>query len=609
MMAKKAKPTKTDAEEWLEKIERAKKARQKWREQFRIRLCYQYFEGTQRPSNIPESEWITINMIYSMLQADLPVLYSTDPYFYVSLKKSYTPNPMDIPLFEQRGKVRQAMLNYLKGEIGLKKKARLSIFDAYFQYGIAKVHLYAELMENPDYGKPIIDEDTEIAMLGDDGNAIMQPEYVPTNKTYCLTRIHPDDFLVDEDAGPIGDDTSWRAHRIKRPLDEVKEDKKYEKKGRDTVQATETKDESDKEREQRKTGGLLTPDNSKTPDIVTLWEVWDRKNKKWLTVSEGCKEFLIEPEDFPPGIEDDPFVDIRFTLRDDSWYPLPPISQLLDSQREYCMNRSKRQTHRKRFNRKYSMYDAAYNNPEEAASKLENGDDGTVILQQQPGQSVFPIQDAPLDQSEMIELGYLRQDFADLSGAGPNQRGSTQGVGSATESGILEKRAQIREGDKRGLVKDFLVEIARKLDQLIQANITQDQAVKVTGPQGEFWELIRQTDYEEIAGEYEYNLDVGSQLSQMPEVARAQYIQWIGALQSFPQLLLSKSLLKKSAEMFEINDELLVDELFQIGQKMMSGQIPSPGNSGSAPGSGSSSPMAGVGGTAMGINNFRGGPQ
>lgn len=607
MSKSKTKPVKTDAEEWLERIARAKKAKEEWRKKFRVDLAYQYFEGIQRPANVPEQEWITINMIYSMLQAELPTLYSTDPYFYISLKKSYTPNPMDIPLFEQRAKVRQAMLNYLKGELNLKKKARLSIFDAYFQYGVFKVHLYADLLENPAYGNPFADDETNIVMLGEDGMPIMQPEYLPANQTYCLSRLHPDDFLVDEEAGPLGDDIAWKAHRVKRPVDDVKEDKKYQKKGRDSVQATEIKDESDKEREQRKTGGLLTSDSDKKPDIVTIWEVWDRKNKKWLTVAEGSKEFLIEPEEFPPGIEDDPFCDIRFTLRDDSWYPLPPISQLLDSQREYCQNRSKRMVHRKRFNRKYSMYDAAYNDPMEAASKLENGEDGTVILQQQPGQSVFPIQDAPLDQSEIIELSHLRQDFADLSGAGPNQRGSTQGVDSATESGILEKRSLIREGDRRGLVKDFVVDIARKLDQLIQANITQDQAIKVTGPQGEFWEFVRQQDYEPIAGEYEYNIDVGSQLSQLPEIARAQFIQWIGALQSFPQVLLSKSLLKKSAEMFEIHDELLIEELFQIGQQMMSGQIPAPGNSGSAPGSASGSPLAGIGGMAMGMNNIRGG--
>lgn len=599
---------KTDADQWLQKISRAKEVKKKWREDFRIALGYEYWEGRQRPQNVPADEWITINMIYSNLMAELPSLYSNDPYFYVKVKKSYTPNPMDIAAMETKAEIRQSMLNYLKGELDLKAKARMAIMDAFFQFGIAKVHYTAEMVKNPDFGGPVLDDDTGIPVIdGETGFPIPEPEYLPANEAYHVTRLHPDDFLVDDDAGPLDEDVGWKAQRIKRPLEEVKADKTYSKAGRDAVQATEIKDQDQKEREQRKKGnGIATTEKTGIePDIAVLWEIYDIKNKQWLVCAEGSHEFLIEPEPTPDGIERDPFVDLRFTLRDDSWYPLPPVSQWLDSQRELCTLRSKYMVHRNRFNRKYTMYAPAFDDSMEAASKLEIGGDGTVILQNQPIQTIYPVQDAPLDQNHVIEMQAIRQDFMDLA-VGPNQRGATAGVDSATEAGILEKRTQIREGDKQGLVSDFLQNIARKLDQVVQANITQDQAVKVAGPMGEEWKAIRATDYDQIAGEYDYSIDVGQTTPQLPEIERAQWMAFLQLIANAPQLALSPNLLKRMAELHHISDQRMLDELGKIAQMMMQQQA-APAQTGSLPNVTESKPLSAQMGAAVGMNNIGGG--
>jgi hypothetical protein len=611
MAKKKTSMTATDAEKWLDKIDRAKKVRDDWRNLFRVSLAYSYWEGRQRPPHIPDSEWITINLIYSALMAELPTLYSTDPFFYVKLKKSYSINPVDIALFEAKAKIRQSMLNYLKGELNLKSKARLSIFDSYFQYGVCKVHYAADLMENPEAGQPIMSDESNLPLI-DNEQAILQPDYLPANEAYCITRLHPDDFLVDEDAGPLDDDVNWKAQRIKRPLDEARKDDRYQKSARKALQATELKADAQKEREQRKKGGLATQgEDGNQPDTVVTWEVYDLKNKQWLTVAEGCKEFLIEPSPLPDGVERDPFVDLRLVLRDDSWYPIPPISQWIDAQKEFCELRSKMLTHRKRFNRKYTIYASAFDDPAVAMAKLESGEDGTVIEQTQPMQTVYPIADAPLDQQHNMEVSYLKQDFMDLVGAGSNQRGSSAGIDSATEAGIIEKRTQLREGDKIGLVMDFLTGIGRKLDQVVQANITEDQAIKVHGPGSqEAWMHIRSGDYEAISGEYEYSIATGSTTPQLPEIERAQWLAFLGLIAQNPQLALSKALLKKTAEMHHISpDDPMIEEVYQISAKMMSGQMPMPGQQGSMPNVSVMNPVAMTGGAAAGINNFRGGAQ
>jgi hypothetical protein len=299
-------------------------------------------------------------------------------------------------------------------------------------------------------------------------------------------------------------------------------------------------------------------------------------------------------------------VDLRFTSRDDSWYPIPPATQWLDSQREYCEVRSKILKHRKRFNRKYEMYAGAYDDAENAMAKLENGDDGTVLLKSQPMQSVFPIQDAMLDMQVHTELAYLKNDFGDLA-VGANQRGSSQGVDSATEAGILEKRAVVREGDRVALVQDFVVDIGRKLDQCVQGHITRDQAVKVAGPQGEAWITIKQEDYGNIEGEYEYSVNVGATTPQLPEIERAQLMSFMSTWVQAPQLFAAApTLTKHILESHHIYNEVIIDEIKQIGEMIMQGKLPMPGAQGSAPNTAGTG-AAVTGGTAMGVNNIRGG--
>lgn len=48
---------------------------------------------------------------------------------------------MMIAYYEQIALVRQSMLNYLKGELNLKEKMRLAIFDAMFQFGTIKKYI------------------------------------------------------------------------------------------------------------------------------------------------------------------------------------------------------------------------------------------------------------------------------------------------------------------------------------------------------------------------------------------------------------------------------------------------------------------------------------
>lgn len=581
-----ARPKKEDLQKtWEEKIARAKKKKEEWCELMRVDLARQYFKGKQNPG-YPESEWITINKIYSHLMSQLPSLYSVDPYFYVKTKKTFNPDPALVAEYDTRAKIRQAALNYYKGELKLKDKARLCIQDAHFAFGVGKVHYYADEIDNPDAGKPSLSEDGK-ELKDENGEPIYEPDSVPINQRYCISRVHFDDFLWDEDAGTLPDKWCWVAERIRLTKDEA--EKKFSKA---TLKRLKAKGD------EKKTGTPLSlEEKAKDKEIYILWEIYDLKNKQWLTICEDANDVFKEPDSLPPGVEDHPYAFLRFTLIDDSPYPIPPVSQAIDPQKEFCMSRSQVLTHRKRFNRKYEVVESKLTDPDTEIPKLENGDDGTCIRVQQNG-AVTPIADAPLDQQRYLEIQALSNDLSEIFGSGGEARGIAESD-SATQADIIDRRMEVKEGDKLGVVSEFLTDIAKKLDQLIQAHIEKDEAVRIVGPEGEFWQIVREADYQKIEGEFEYSIDVGATAPRLPHIERAQWTAFMSQVViPMPHILTAPRFMKKMAAMYGIEDQAMLEELRQIGLQIMSGAMPMPGASGSAPGE--QNPVAAVLGTAMG---------
>ena len=593
---------------WQSRIDRALKKRDEWAKHFRVQMARDYFEGKQNPG-WPEDDWITINKIYSHMQAQLPSLYSIDPYFYVRLKRSYDPQPEAIAEFEKRGDIRQGYLNYLKGELELKPKARLGIQDSHFAFGVLKTHYSASQRDNPDAGKPILD-DQENPLLSESGDPLLEPETIPVDEKYHWTRVHFDDFLWDEDAGPLEDDWHWVAQRIRMSPEKAKKDPRFNKAALKSAPAKREGEGAEKAGFFRSmfSRPMAGKDEEAGNPMLVAWEIYDLDNKQWLTIMEDADEPVISPGPLPPGMDCHPYSILRFTLRDESPYPMPPLAPALDPQREYNLSRSRLLRHRKRFDRKYEALIGAID--EEEIEKLEAGGDGTVVWVNQRG-AVEPIKDAPLDQQGLQELGLLNNDIVEVLGTSDESRGLA-GADSATQASLIDKRLEVREGDRLAIVVEWITDAARKMDMLVQAHITRDEAIKVVGPEGDFWQVVKMDDYESIAGEYEYSVNVGSMVPRLPQIERSQWLAFLQTLAQFPHLLTAPRFMKHMAELHHIEDEAMLDELQRIGQQIMGGQVPQPGG-GSGGTQGEQSPVAAALGSALGdlggIANGGGSPE
>ena len=84
----------------------------------------------------------------------------------------------------------------------------------------------------------------------------------------------------------------------------------------------------------------------------------------------------------------------------------------------------------------------------------------------------------------------------------------------------------------------------------------------------------------------------------MPEIERSQWIAFLSqVVVPFPAILTKPSVMKRIAEMFHIEDEAALAEFKELGDAIVSGQIPQPGQSG---GGASDNPIAAILGQAGG---------
>ena len=614
-MAKPSKKSQDLQAFWIGRIERAKKVKKSWKDLFRVDLIRDYLDGKQKIEGYADEDWITINNLYSHLKAQLPALYGADPYFYVKLAQSFRPEPATISLWDTRGRIRASYLNYLKRELKLKSKARIAIQDAFSSLGVLKMRYKAKVIDNEKAGQPIVGQ-SGAELMDENGAPLLEPERVAANGRYCIERIHPDDILFDEDAGPLEESWGWVAQRIRMPLDDAKKDRRYKKAVLALLEGKgETRDEDQRRRDERKKGGDVAGRSERSgskakagdrePEIAVFWEIYDLKNEQWLTIAENGDQPVADPADLPPGTEGHPFAFLVFTNRDDSPYPHPPLSPLVDPAKEYNIARSDIQKHRKRFNRKYTASRQAFGEDTTEVSKIESGDDGTVVMVNGDSRAaITPITDAQLDPMRYNELSYLKAEMVELAGHNSSEAMGLAAAGTATQSALLDKRLEMKEGDAMSMVIDFITEVARKLDMLVQTHIDRAEAIKIAGPQGEFWELVKPEDYADVEAEYEYTVNVGATIPRMPHVERSSWMAFLALLASFPQLATSRRLLVKMAEMHHIEDDAMVDELFQLAQKMLSGQSPMPGQQGSQPNVSEERPVSAMGGQAGGVQSM-----
>jgi hypothetical protein len=336
-------------------------------------------------------------------------------------------------------------------------------------------------------------------------------------------RVSPFDIFVDSDATSMND-IKWIAQRIRRPIKDVKSDKRYSKSARDAVEVMAVSRYSD------------DPSNRKVYDknygYAELWEYYDVQNRTMCVFTENGDQFLIAPMRIPFAFGH-PFVMLRNYDVPDSFYPMGELEQIEPLQRELNETRSQMMNHRKRYSRKWLYKESAFD--QYGRTALEDDSDNVMVpvISDESLNSVIVPMPAVIsppefyNQSEMI-----LNDINRITGLPEFMNGGLPEIRrTATEVSAVQDAANARTADKLAIVELAIGAVARRLLMLAQQFMTGEQVARLMGKDGEpIWVTF---DREYLEGDFDFEVVGGSTQPHNEAQRRQMALQMVDAMAPF----------------------------------------------------------------------------
>ena len=455
-----------------------------------------------------DEDRMLINISFSIINVIAPAVAVNYPKITVNAQK-----PENAP----QAVVAEAVVNYWWKYMAVRDEFRRAVKDllivghAWIKTGYRFVEEGA-INENgeSDYSDPITGgEPTSISVI--------------TQDAPFAERVSPFDVFIDADATNMHD-AKWIAQRIRRPIKEVKTDKRYNKAAREDVQIMAVSRYSD-DPSQRKV-------YDKNYGYAEIWEYYDIRSKTMSVFAEGGDMFLVKPQKMPYAFGH-PFVMLRNYDVPDAFYPIGDLEQIEPLQKELNETRSQMMNHRKRFSRKYLYKESAFD--QFGRTALESDDDNVMVpvVSDEPLPNVvaaFPTTMSPPEfysQSDLIE-----NDINRITGLPEFMNGGIPEIRrTATEISAVQDAANARTADKLAIVEHSISAVAKRMLMLAQQFMTGKQVTRLVGKDGEpFWV---EYDRSYLEGDFDFEV-VGGSTQPHNEAARRQMaLQMVDAIAPF----------------------------------------------------------------------------
>jgi len=460
---------------------------------------------------ISEEDRLLVNMAFATINVISPSVSVNYPKIVVNAK-----NVDDAP----RAIITEEIVNYWWRHFECQREFRRAVKDMLIVgHGWLKTgYRFVETQEG-EY-----DNADELATP----ESITESELIITEDRPFVERVSAFDIFVDADATSMSD-IRWIAQRIRRPLEEVKKDKRYNSAARtDAAPSHYSKWSSDDWR------GDLRPRRSEKPEdsYVEIWEFYDIDRGTVSVFCDGGDKFLVNPTKMPFAFGH-PFVMLRNYDVPDIFYPMGELEAIEPLQMELNQTRTQMMNHRKKFSRKYLYKESAFD--QLGRSALESDEDNVmvpVVSDEALGGVVtaFPAVINPpefYNQSSLI-IG----DIDRISGVSEFQRGAVSEIRrTATESSLLQDAANARTSDKLAVVEQAIAEVGRRMMQLAQQFMTGEQVARVTGKDGEPMWVTFDRDY--LAGDFDFEVAAGSTQPHNESFKRQMALQMVDAMAPF----------------------------------------------------------------------------
>ena len=370
-------------------------------------------------------------------------------------------------------------------------------------------------------------EESAIGEEGDDNDPISggeaQPNTVILQDSPFAERVSPFDVFVDSDATSVHD-MKWIAQRIRRPIADVKSDKRYNKAARDDVEVMAVSRYSE------------DPSARKVYDknygYAEIWEYYNIVDRTLSVFAIGGEGFLIKPTKIPYAFGH-PFVMVRNFDVPDAFYPIGDLEQIEPLQRELNETRSQMMNHRKRFSRKYLYKESAFD--QFGRTALESDEDNVMVpvSSDEPLGGVVTAFPAVISPPEFYNQSQLiSSDIDRITGLPEFMTGGLPEIRrTATEVSAITDAANARTADKLAIIEMAISKVAKNMLMLAQQYMTGEQVVRVTGKDGEPAWVQFDRDY--LEGDFDFDVVGGSTKPNNEAVRRQGALQLVDAMTPF----------------------------------------------------------------------------
>ncbi len=459
-----------------------------------------------------ESDQLLVNIAFATINVIAPGVSVNYPKITVNARKSeQAPNAV----------VTEAIVNYWWRHYECQKEFRRAVKDTLIcGHGWVKT------------GYRFVEKDVEHEVSDELADAspqsISESAQVITEDRPFVERISPFDVFVDSDCTSMSD-MRWIAQRIRRPLSDVKKDKRYNSVARNDAQPSHySRYGLEGVRGRDKPRPSVEPEDT----YVEIWEYYDIDAGKMSVFCDGGDKFLVNPTDIPFSFGH-PFVMIPNYEVPDYFYPMGELEAIEPLQMELNQTRTQMMNHRKRFSRKWLYKESAFD--ADGRSALESDEDNVMVpvISEESINSVVGPMPAVISPPEFYNQSELiSSDIDRVSGVSEYQRGSLPEIRrTATEAGIIQDAANARSSDKLALIERSIAEVARRLVALAQEFMTGEAAVRVAGTGAKQVWLNFDRDY--LQGEFDFEVEGGSTQPVNETVRRQQAVQVVDAMAPF----------------------------------------------------------------------------
>lgn len=318
-------------------------------------------------------------------------------------------------------------------------------------------------------------------------------------------------------------------------------------------------------------------------ELVEVWSVYDKTEKKWFQMTEGSGKTLREPDDWPIPWESLPYDVIFFNDDPADSGPRSMAEMLWPYQVERIKVRTLMSELVKRLRRVVFIFEQGLNEGE--AKKLQRSEElmEFILTQSNPADIMKEIQIGGFPQELLIYDRQIAEDIRETIGQSLLDRAQRINVETATEAAGVRQGSAIQSSRNQERFENFLSDIMRNFGQALQHTIDEPLMVRIAGEADtrtvrEFGDFL-EVDPQDIKGEFKYTISVGSTLPQDNDAAIQKRLAYFSVTKDLA-FVDQKENVRQMTEDFRFDSSRLVleDEQLQATNEALAQQGAAGGN-------------------------------